>query len=161
MLSSFDLQTLWKKCLKDKVKNTRCRLDNDLPLVQAKKAWMTKDRKNLPVQQFNINNYLPPMVEGEDDHTEAAHLKSIKKQATKQEKDNLVVRVAMDKTFPQRRVQIVEKMLSVPAIKDVYPVLFNEDQVSEPLVGKHITEVDKLTTSFPQIASRNDFNHDS
>ena len=129
------------------------RLDNDLPLVQAKKARMTKDRKNLPVQQFNIKNYLPPMAEGEDDHTEAAHMKSIKKQATKQEKDNLVARVAMNKMFPQRRVQIVEKMLSVPAIKDVYPVLFNEDQVSEPLVGKHITEVDKLTTFFPQIAS--------
>ena len=93
--------------------------------------------KNQLVQQKKINhawgipNFLPPLPEGEDEHSIAHHCETLKSQsALPQERRNKdTVRVLTVKTFPDRRQMLVNEFKHIREIIEKYPLLCSKDQV--------------------------------
>ena len=76
-----------------------------------------------------ISNFLPDAAEGETSSSLEAHIKWKKSECKKLRQDTTTINKRMELTFPERRRLIVKEAASVKAIKEMYPLLFEEDQV--------------------------------
>ena len=129
------MQIIWKNRILDKFRNTRKRKDNAYPEVLAKKKGK---REKLPsikraevVPQWGMPNYSPTRPPSEDDISVAKHEEILKKEKSKRQPDFSQVRLAMDKTFADRRKWLLttQPTAKMSEVKEKYPWLFDEDQV--------------------------------
>ena len=142
-MSYEDAVVFWHAKLKTHFKNTRVKNKENIPEIFAKRATFSRKR-NTP-EQFDIGqhsqrksfracgvkNYIVAMYEGEDVNSLEKHVKRLKEQSTYSavRKDDSIISLSMDKTFPDRRKMIVEDLSPVSAVLSKYPTLCGEEQV--------------------------------
>ena len=83
------------------------------------------------VPQWGMPNYSPTRPPSEDDISVAKHEEFLKKEKSKRQPDFSQVRLAMDKTFADRRKWLLttQPTAKMSEVKEKYPWLFDEDQV--------------------------------
>lgn len=88
-------------------------------------------KKSAAARVWGVENYLPKRIEGEDDVSIEAHVKrmvDISRLHTDRRQKN-IVDLLMNKTFPERRSMIVERLVKIPEMKLQYPLLFADNEV--------------------------------
>lgn len=88
---------------------------------------------------YGIQNYLPALPHGEDEETMKQYIKIMQSEAKKVRQDVHKIEHLMTITLADRREKIVNERRKVSALKDCYPCLFNEDEVSTVQQKFHIT----------------------
>jgi hypothetical protein len=79
---------------------------------------------------FRILNYIPtPRIE-DDLAAVHHHISYLQKESEKTSRDAVKVQNLMMRTFPHRRQEIVVKCIAVQKLIELYPLLFEKDQVS-------------------------------
>ena len=124
-------------------KNKRGRMGLDIPEVKAKREIYGKrkggsasngltDFKRVCVM-WGVKNFLPPMGEGEDEETIAAHEKRFQhqNQLSIEKQDKLVVKRLLDLKYSKRRKLLVTDYTKISNILELYPILCSEQQVNE------------------------------
>ena len=124
-------------------KNSRSRLGNEIPQIDAKRNVYSMKRKREFIvngvvskkcsRAWGVVNYLPDRPDGEDDVSQASHIDRLQQQARLSEgKRNVeVTKTSMQKTFPDRRKQIILDMAKVEDVMKNYPTLACENEVGE------------------------------
>ena len=79
---------------------------------------------------WSVKHFKPQPGPGEDATSMSILTKQMQTQAKKQQQDPLLTRMGMEKTFPQRRVDVVDGAVSIKDLKSKYPLLFCADEVS-------------------------------
>lgn len=79
---------------------------------------------------FGVKNYLPENFPSEDDSSHQRHIKVLKLEENKKIRDVNKISQCMMLTFPQRRQKIVTESVSLFEVKEMYPILFDETEVS-------------------------------
>ena len=82
---------------------------------------------------WGVKNFLPPMGEGEDEETIAAHEKRLQHQSqlSIEKQDKLVVKRLLDLTYSKRRKVLVTDYTKISTILALYPILCSEQQANE------------------------------
>ncbi len=134
------MQHLWKTRIQDYFKNKRKRSERNNPEVQKRIAEHAAKKQKLengtaapsPVVKnvYGIPNFNPPRVPGEDDTS----IKAAKEFLIAQDRlpvlrrDQPKIDIRMDKTYPERRQEILDGA-SVSSLKVQYPDLLSEEGV--------------------------------
>ncbi|XP_071820324.1 uncharacterized protein [Apostichopus japonicus] len=134
-MSTGDVQSIWKIRLQYKFSNARKREDSSLPVVQSRKrvrpslhlSQVPAARKTPP--QWGMINYLPQRQESEDDKSIESHIQWLRRENTKKKPHYSRVTEAMSATFSDRRQLIVKEGVSVKQVQELYPWLFDEDEI--------------------------------
>ena len=134
---------IWKDQRRTHFKNKRGRMGLDIPEVKAKREIYGKrkggsagngltDFKRVCVM-WGVNNFLPPMGEGEDEETIAAHEKRLQHQSqlSIEKQDKLVVKRLLDLTYSKRRKLLGTDYTKISTILELYLILCSEQQVNE------------------------------
>ena len=79
---------------------------------------------------YGIKNYLPAPPEGEDEGTISEHIKMLQSESRKTRQDKAMIDHLMSVTLAHRRNGIINSHWTVPYMKNMYPCLFHEDEVS-------------------------------
>ena len=127
---------MWKRKLCEKFKNSRRSLEQDIVEVKAKKkkkiipseeATHVETAKNV----WGVPNFLPPMVEGEDDESQKIHKETLLTQSRldHSRKNHGLISLAMDRTFPDRRQFIVMGEKDPATLRNIYPILYCDREV--------------------------------
>ena len=134
-----DSLRLWRNRMVTYNKNHRFRCKLEIPEILQKRSiyWKKKSDKEStgPAKKINrawgIPNFLPPLPEGEDEHSIAHHCETLKSQsALPQERRNKdTVRVLTVKTFLDRRQMLVNEFKHIREIIEKYPPLCSKDQL--------------------------------
>ena len=135
-----DAFQLWRRRLVSYLKGQRFRSKLDIPEILEKKCVYGKrkgeetpgpDRKKIN-QAWGIPNFNPPMPEGEDDKTMGKHSETLKAQSalSKERQNKEMVKMLMEKTFPDRRNMLINQFKHIREILEKYPLLCNTDQVN-------------------------------
>ena len=130
----FILKEIWYRQLGDKVKN-EVRNEKSDPVVLARKRknpsadGVSSSPKVRAVVRRGIVNWEPPAVDGEDDQSSKAHVVWMQKERRKKNWNVGLVEKKMDLTFSYRRKMINEGQHSLKKIKEIYPFLFEREQV--------------------------------
>ena len=134
-----DSLRLWRNRMVTYYKNHRFRCKLETPEILQKRSIYGKRKSDKestgPAKKINhawgIPSFLPPLPEGEDEHSIAHHCETLKSQsALPQERRNKdTVRVLMVKTFPDRRQMLVNEFKHIREIIEKYPLLCSKDQV--------------------------------
>jgi len=80
---------------------------------------------------YGVKHYLPSRQPGETDDTVAVMIKRMADESRKWKPNRSRIAELMDATFADRRQLIVVEKAPVDRIKEVYPCLFNEDEVGK------------------------------
>ena len=130
-----DGMEFWKRRLRTFFKNRRGKNTENLPEIVAKKAIFGKKRPTEDVTttyqskkrklSWGVKNYLPEREAGEDDHTQDSLTTKLKTEWVKPEhrRNEDMINMCMDKTFPDRRKAIVTDIKPVAEILISYPAL--------------------------------------
>ena len=80
-----------------------------------------------------VKNFLPPMEEGEDEETMAAHEKRLQHQSqlSIEKQNKLVIKRLLNLTYLKRRKLLVTDYTKISAILELYPILCPEQHVNE------------------------------
>ena len=135
-----DSLRLWRNRMVTFYKNHRFRCKLEIPEIIQKQSIYGKrksDKESTGPTRKKINhawgipNFLPPLMEGEDEHSIAHHCETLKSQsALPQERRNKdIVHVLMVKTFADRRHMLVNEFKHLREIIEKYPLLCSKDQV--------------------------------
>lgn len=126
-------QGLWKRRLENKFKNCRRRLDKSIDEIAAKKRKRPNADNDVPSVaksfQWGLENFLP----GETEDQESLEMYQL--QLTQQDRltdakqDKFKIKKALERTFAHRRKIIVQENAKVERVKELYPGLFNEEEV--------------------------------
>ena len=131
---------LWKLRLRTYFKNTRSRTVA-VPEILAKRCKYGKrknddnvdgvDQLHQTVQRWGLKNFRPQRHLGEDDKTIDAHIKVLQQQnrLVKSRQNNQLINTLMNKTFPERRQEIVTTMQPIRFVVEKYPIIWSEPQV--------------------------------
>lgn len=102
-------------------------------MVLARKRKNTSGTSSSPkvqaVVRRGIVNWAPPAVDGEDDQSSKAHIAWMQKERRKKNFNVELVEKKMDLTFSFRRKMINEGHHSLKSIKQMYPFLFEREEV--------------------------------
>lgn len=79
---------------------------------------------------IGVKNYLPENLPSEDDSSHQRHIEVLKLEENKEIRDINKINQCMKLTFPQRRQKIVTESISLSEVKEMYPILFDETEVS-------------------------------
>ena len=133
----------WKDKIRPHFKNKRGRMGLDISEVKAKRQIYGKrkgssagngltDFKKVCIM-WGVNNFLPPIGEGEDEETMAAHEKLLQHQSqlSIEKQDKLVVKRLLDLTYSKRRKLLVTDYTKIYTILELNPILCSEQQVNE------------------------------
>ena len=131
---------LWKSRLRTYFKNTRSR-SVAVPEILAKR-WKYGNGKNddyidgvdqlhQTVQSWGLKNFLPRRHLGEDDKTIDTHIEVLQQQnrLVKLRQSNQLINTLMNKTFPERRQEIVTTIQPIRFVIEKYPIICSESQV--------------------------------
>ena len=77
-----------------------------------------------------IVKWAPPHIEGEDEASHARHVTWMHSEWKKKEKRHSLVTRKMDLTYSFRREYLTKEMVPLLDIKEKYPFLFDEKEVS-------------------------------
>ena len=77
-----------------------------------------------------IVKWAPPHIEGEDEASHARHVMWMQSEWKKKEKRHSLVTRKMDLTYSFRREYLTKEMVPLLDIKEKYPFLFDEKEVS-------------------------------
>ena len=119
-------------------KHKRKRTDRDIPSVKenidvlnSKKLLKKQGCKGSIKNGWEIKNFAPVRCDGEDDESIAEYMALMENQARLMVnlRNKSLVTKAMDKTFPERRKFLLEKIRKIEDVKYQYPLLFCNDQV--------------------------------
>ncbi len=135
-------QYVWKNRVQDYFKNKRKRTERSNPEVKkriderAAKKQKLEDGSAAPApilkNVYGLPNFNPPRVHGEDDTSIAAAKEFLKYQgrlSSALKRDQPKIDIRMDKTYPERRQEILDGA-SVSTLEDQYPDLLSEEGVS-------------------------------
>ena len=130
----------WKDKIRTHFKSKRGRMGLDIPEVKAKRELYGKrkggsagngltDFKKV-CAMWGVKNFLPPMEEGEDEVTMAAHEKRLQHQSQLSiEKENkLVIKRLLNLTYLKRRKLLVTDYTKISTILELYPILCPEQR---------------------------------
>ena len=89
------------------------------------------DQLHQTVQRWGLKNFLPRRHLGEDDKTIDAHIKVLQQQnrLVKSRQNNQLINTLMNKTFPERRQEIVTTMQPIRFVIEKYPIIWSEPQI--------------------------------
>jgi len=127
-------QALWHSRILRYFQNSRARRDCKLTVVCNRKRTASDRSVFRPVVScafYGVKHYLPSRQPGETDDTVAAMIKRMDDESRKWKPNKGRIAELMDATFADRRQLIVVEKAPVERIKDTYPCLFNEDEVSK------------------------------
>ena len=102
-----------------------------IDLFNSKKLLKKQGYKGSIKNVWGIKNFAPARCDGEDNGSIAEYMSLMKNQARLMvnfRKKSFITK-AMDKTFPERRKFLLEKMRKIEDVKYQYPLLFFYDQV--------------------------------
>ena len=87
------------------------------------------DQLHQTVQSWGLKNFLRHL--GEDDKTIDTHIKVFQQQnrLVKSRQNNQLINTLMNKTFPERRQEIVTTMQPIRFVVEKYPIIWSEPQV--------------------------------
>ena len=128
-------QSLWKYRLQYKFANSRKREDKHVPSVIQRKRKSISSSDPAPSKtlqsppQWGMANYKPLRPSSEDDASICAHTSWMKQETKKKKPNHEHVNLAMSATFADRRQLITRGTSTVKEIQDVYPWLFDEEEV--------------------------------
>ena len=129
---SFNGMYGWQQRIKYKMANYRAKvrgLQIACPELEVNSSRKTTSRpKGLKRPKKAEVNYLPPLPHGETEETmeeeRVVLLTEVKKT------NNKIISEKMEKTFPYRRLEVVNQMPAVPDVMERWPSLFYESQVN-------------------------------
>jgi hypothetical protein len=131
MQHHFYLQETWYRQLGDKIKNELRNEKRDPVVLARKRKYHGGDEASNKAQTTShrgVINWEPPAIDGEDDHSNKAHLLWMQKEYRKKSPNMDIVRQKMHLTFSFRR-KLVNSGHSLKDIDGKYPFLFESEQV--------------------------------
>ena len=102
-----------------------------IDLFNSKKLLKKQGCKGPIKNVWGIKNFAPARCDGEDDESIAEYMSLMENQArlmVNLRKKSLITK-AMEKTFPECRKFLLEKIRKIEDVKYQYPLLFCYDQV--------------------------------
>lgn len=124
----------WKNSLKFKMGNYRTKLRKagciEVVINGGKQGAPEMASKGLKRPKRYEVNYLPDLPEGQNEDSLEAERKLLVEEMKKRNPSGTVIASKMDQTFPLRRREIVEAGPPVKTLKERWPALFTERQVS-------------------------------
>ncbi|XP_030205828.1 uncharacterized protein LOC115538275 isoform X1 [Gadus morhua] len=139
---SFNGMYGWQQRIKYKMANYRAKVRGlqiacpELEVNSSRK--MTSRPKGLKRPKKAEVNYLPPLPHGETKETMEEE-RVVLLTEVKKTNNNKIISEKMEKTFPYRRLEVVNQMPAVPDVMERWPALFYESQVKEEF--KRITTI--------------------
>ena len=117
--------------MKTYFKNTRSR--SSVPEVTAKRNICGKKRRHDDSgasSAWGMANYKPVFDQGEDEFSMYDHAEELRKQfsSSKNPQNADLLKVLMNKTFRDRRLMLIEKMLLISDVVEKYQVLCFKEQ---------------------------------
>ena len=121
-------------------KNHRFRCKLEIPEIIQKRSIYGKrksDKESTGPARKKINhawgipNFLPPLIEREDEYSIAHHCETLKSQSalSQERRKKDIVRVLMVKSFADRRQMLVNEFKHIREIIEKYPLLYSKDHV--------------------------------
>jgi len=130
----FFIKDKWKCSLTEKFRNSRRRKDNSVPcVVENRKKFKPNPVDNGPKNKVShgLINYMPASAPASEDCASIEkHQALLIKEFAKVRRDYLLMEISMQATFFDRRERIVQKNQGMGVIKEVYPCLFDAQQVT-------------------------------
>lgn len=130
----------WKHSLKLKMGNYRGKLKRagciEVAINARKGGRPQMASKGLKRPKRYEVNYLPDIPEGQSEDSLEAERKLLVEEMKKRNPSGVVIASKMDQTFPLRRREIVEAGPPVKTLKERWPALFTERQVSTDIIIK-------------------------
>lgn len=128
----------WKYSLKYKMGNYRGKLKRagciEVAINAGKGGGPQMASKGLKRPKRYEVNYLPDIPEGQSEDSLEAARKLLVEEMKKRNPSGTVIASKMDQTFPMRRREIVEAGPPVKTLKERWPALFTERQVSTEII---------------------------
>ncbi|XP_063049243.1 uncharacterized protein LOC134443319 [Engraulis encrasicolus] len=131
----------WQQRIKYKMGNYRAKvrgLQITCPELEVNSRKMTSRTKGLKRPKKAEVNYLPPLPLGETKETMEEERVVLLTEVKKANNDKIISE-KMEKTFPYRRLEVVNQMPAVPDVMERWPALFYDSQVKEEF--KRITAI--------------------
>ncbi|XP_018019454.1 sterile alpha motif domain-containing protein 3-like [Hyalella azteca] len=136
-----DARVMWRTMLSMKARNSRQRRDRHVPCVVAlrsKKKFNPPDDETTTVSENDVPtstpatkaaNLMPVKFTEEDVISAQRHRSSMFDELKKASPNQEVLEKAMSLTFSDRRRMIITEKATVAQIAEMYPVLFNANQI--------------------------------
>ena len=126
-----DALYLWKSRMKTFFKNTRS--SSSFPEVTVKRNICGKKRRHDDSgasSAWGMVNYKPVFDQGEDEFSMYDHAEELRTQfpSSKNPQNADLIKVLMNKTFRDRRLMLIEKMLLISDVVEKYQVLCFKEQ---------------------------------
>ena len=150
-LNVSDAKALWHKVIREKFRNRRKRKNREHPAVQKKIMLYNTHSKakrsgcgngTTAKNVWGVPNFLPENDLEDDDTSLEKFIEWMKKQsrldASKQDTAGILLR--MQKTFAKRRSLVVTEGVNIVAVKETYPLLFNDNEILREFT--RLTELD-------------------
>ena len=127
-----DALYLWKSRMKTYFKNTRSR--SSVPEITTKRNICGKNRRHDDSgasSAWGMVNYKPVFDQGEDEFSMYDHAEELRKHfsLSKNCQNADLIKVLMNKAFPDCRFMLVEEMLLISDVVEKYPGFCSEEQV--------------------------------
>lgn len=128
----------WKHSLKFKMGNYRGKLKRagcmEVAINAGKGGRPQMAAQGIKRAKRYEVNYLPDIPEGQNENSLEAERKLLVEEMKKRHPSGAVIASKMDQTFPLRRREIVEARPPVKTLKERWPALFTERQVSTEII---------------------------
>lgn len=99
---------------------------------KKKSRWQPEAAKPEKGLRRGIVKWAPPHIEGEDQASHDKHVNWMQQEAKKKDKRYSLVTRKMDLTYSFRREYLTKQPVPLLQLKQKYPFLFHQNEVSKP-----------------------------
>lgn len=130
MIVIYAFQEYWSVRIFERFRNMRKRRDRSIQMVVSKRTKPLTPSKKESKMSYGFDNYLPKKPVSEDDESLKRNIHLLNKEMQRHHQDPSTIEHLMTLTLFDRRQKIVIDHCPLEKIHELYPILFNCNQVT-------------------------------